>query len=598
MILKRLYELAERERLLDDPAFERLPVPFIINLGPDGKYLGIEQRRGTVTVTGGRKNAPPRTRPDKGRKIDVPKAHGNTATAGFARYFVDTLARILPLDDEEKSARSRATFWRQIDEAAEQTRDPALLAVRAFGAALTDDAALADRVRRDVEAERPAPGDRCTFAWQPDGGATIVERNTVRSWYRQFFEQTMSSHKAAGPQGFCQITGEFGPIPTSHQTKIANIPGGMASGVSLVSYDKAAFESYGLDRAVNAAIGYRAAEGYTRAINALAADKKTSLRLGTVVFLFWTRDRVDLADLMQLDKPEPEQVARLIESAARGRLVGSADPQDFYCLCLSGNSARAVVRDYLETTVPEARENLGRWFRDLRIIDEMSGELTAAFRLWTLAEATLRDTKDMPPNLPTVLMSAALKGATVPDHVLAACLQRIRAECGKQSFFGPARMGLIKLVLNRNTKEGGLYMSEQLDPAAAAQSEGYACGRLLAFLARCQSPRDYGTSAQILERYFGSASTAPQSVLPVLLRLNRHHIQKVRDENPGFAFNLEQELEERLAPFRRTPEKDPDFPALLSLHEQGRFALGFYHQRAAYRAASAERKSAEPNVNA
>jgi len=602
MILKRLHELAERERLLDDPAFERLHVPFIINLGPDGQYLGIEQRRGTVPVPGGRKNAPPRTRPDKGMEIDAPKAHGNTATAGFARYFVDTLARVLPLDDEAKSARSRATFWRQIDEAAEKTRDPALLAVRAFGRARTEDAALANRIRRDIEAERPAPGDRCTFAWHPDGGATIVERDAVRSWYRQFFEQTASGREAAGPQGLCQITGEFGPIPTSHQTKIANIPGGMASGVSLVSYDKAAFESYGLDRAVNAGIGYRAADGYTRALNALAADKlpgrpRTSLRLGTVLFLFWTRDKVDFADLMQLDQPEPEQVARLIESAARGRLFGSTDPQDFYCLCLSGNAARAVVRDYLEAPVPEVRGNLGHWFRDLRIVDETSGEPTAAFPLWMLAGATLRDTKDMPPDLPAALMSAALKGAPVPVHVLAACLRRIRAESGQRAF-APARMGLIKLVLNRNTKEGGLYMSERLDPAAAAKSEGYACGRLLAFLARCQSPRDYGTSAQILERYFGSASTAPRSVLPVLLRLNRHHIRKVRDENPGVAFNLEQELEERLAPFRRTPEQDPDFPAILSLHEQGRFALGFYHQRAAYRAASAERKGAEPNASA
>ena len=34
-----------------------------------------------------------------------------------------------------------------------------------------------------------------------------------------------------------------------------------------------------------------------------------------------------------------------------------------------------------------------------------------------------------------------------------------------------------------------------------------------------------------------------------------------------------------------------DFPAILDLKGQGRFALGFYHQRAAYRQASAERKA-------
>jgi CRISPR-associated protein Csd1 len=601
MILKRLYELAEREGLLDDPAFERLPVPFIINLGPDGQYLGVEQRRGTVTIPSRKKDAPPKTKPDKGKEIDAPKAHGNTANRGFARFFVDTLPRVVPVDDEPKSASSRETFWQQIGRAAQETSDPALRAVRAFGTELATDSRLAERVRADIESNKPSPGDRCTLAWHPDGGATIVERDAVRSWYRTFFAAIASDREEAGPQGLCQITGAVGPLPTTHPTKIAGVPGGMAAGVSLVSYDKAAFESYELDGTANAGIGYRAADGYTRALNALAADKlpgrhKTSLRLAQVLFLFWTRDKTDIADVMQLDQPEPEQVARLIESAKKGKLAYAADPRDFYCLCLSGNAARAIVRDYLEAPLPEVKANLGQWFSDLRIIDAFSGEITATFPLWILAASTVRDSDDMSPNLPPVLMSAAIKGTAIPDHVLAACLRRIRLESGSRQF-APPRMGLIKLILNRNTNQGGLHMSETLDPTAAAQSEGYACGRLLAFLARCQSPRDYGASAQILERYFGSASTSPRFVLPVLLRLNRHHIRKVRDDNPGFAFNLEQELEERLLPFRPAPDRDPDFPAILGLHEQGRFALGFYQQRAAYRAASAERRAAEQNGN-
>ncbi len=131
-----------------------------------------------------------------------------------------------------------------------------------------------------------------------------------------------------------------------------------------------------------------------------------------------------------------------------------------------------------------------------------------------------------------------------------------------------------------------------MNGSSSDRTLGYACGRLLAFLARCQSPRDYGASAQLLDRYYGSASTSPRFVLPVLLRLNRHHLRKIRDDNPGFAFNLEEELETQLAAFRTTPQGVPDFPPVLSLPEQGRFALGFYHQRADYRAASLEKKAA------
>src|SRR5262249_39080796 len=110
MILQRLYQLAVRERLLEDPAFEEQPVPYVVVLGEEGEYLGVEERRGTLTIPGRKKGAEPRTQPDRGRVLNVPRAHGNTANPGFARFFADTLPRVLPISDEEKSARSRATF--------------------------------------------------------------------------------------------------------------------------------------------------------------------------------------------------------------------------------------------------------------------------------------------------------------------------------------------------------------------------------------------------------------------------------------------------------------------------------------------------------
>ncbi len=600
MILSRLHELAEREGLLDDLAFERHPIPYIISLGPEGKYLGIQQRRGTITSPARKKGGEAKTRPDKGTVLDVPRPHGNPATRGFARFFADTLARVLPVDDEQKSALSRATFWRQIDQAVEETDDPALRAVQTFGRNLADPE-LIERIRAEVEANKPAPGDRCTFAWHTDEGGTIVEREPLRDWYRQFFEKVAAERSSADPRGICQVTGQVQPLPGSHPKLAARIPGQTAAELRVISNDKAAFESYNLDGAANSAVGQRAAEGYVRALDALMADQlpgrpKTSLRLGPVLFLFWTREKAGGHFLDQLDQPQPEHVAKLIQSVKSGRPSSAADPRDFYCLCLSGNGARAIVRDYLELPLAAARENLGRWFDNLQIIDAYTGETAHPVPLWQLVGATVRRGDDPAPDLPALLMSAALKGTALPDHILAACLRRIRVEAGDNPFH-PARVGLIKLILNRAKREGDLQMSEQLDSCAADRSAGYASGRLLACLARCQSPRDYGSGAQVLERYFGSASTAPRSVFPVLLRLNRHHIRKIRDENTGFAVNLEKELEERLAPFRGSSEQDPDFPAVLSLTEQGRFALGFYHQRAEYRADSIERKRNQNETN-
>lgn len=596
MILNRLYELAGRESLLDDPSFEVQPVPYVLKIAENGDYLGIAERRGEIEIPTKKKGASPKKKPDKGKELPTPKAHGNTANKGFARYFVDTLPRVLPINDDAKSAASRETFWNQIARAAAATTDPALQAALTFGRLAMTDAALREAIVADLGQYKIGPGDRCTLAWAPDEGATIVEREAVKAWYRQFFESIGAEREEKSARGFCQITGEYGALARSHATKIVGVPQGIAAGVSVVSYDKAAFESYGLDGAVNAGIGFRAAEGYTRALNALLANKiprcpNTCLKTGGVAILFWTREPVGESFWKVLDSPAPEEVARLLAAPIRGNESLGVDENDFYCLCISGNAARAIVRDYLEEPLPRARDSLRKWFSDLRIVEHFSGEAKSDFSLWLLAVATVRSGDDLPPALMPALTRSALTGAPLPENVLAACLRRLRVETGAQ--FTPARMALIKLILNRLPHNGGIQMTQTLDETITDRSPGYACGRLLALLARCQSPRDYGAGAQLLERYYGACSTAPRSVLAVLLRLNRHHLRKIRDEIPGFAFSLEQELEARLEPFRSTPTSDPNFPAVLSLSEQGRFALGFYQQRAAYRAAGAERRAAE-----
>ena len=214
---------------------------------------------------------------DKGKDLAVPQPHGSPNVRGFACYFADTLARVLPLDDDAKSQRSRETFWQQIERAAAETEDPALRAVERFGQSLRTDAQLVAQIREDLAQQKPPPGARCTFAWYPDEGTTIVEREPVRNWYRHFFAAHQSQQQEAGPSGVCQVTGETGPMPTSHPTRI-KLPGGMSSGVALVSNDKAAFESYRLDKAANASVGVRASEGYTRALNALIEEKLSAGR--------------------------------------------------------------------------------------------------------------------------------------------------------------------------------------------------------------------------------------------------------------------------------------------------------------------------------
>ena len=75
--------------------------------------------------------------------------------------------------------------------------------------------------------------------------------------------------------------------------------------------------------------------------------------------------------------------------------------------------------------------------------------------------------------------------------------------------------------------------------------------------------------ATIRDRYYGAASSTPVAVFTTLLRLKNHHLSKLDKKRVVF---FEQEIGEIMSALS-------DFPKHLSLQEQGRFAIGYYHQR-------------------
>ncbi|HEY1187956.1 MAG TPA: type I-C CRISPR-associated protein Cas8c/Csd1 [Gemmata sp.] len=599
MILQRLYELAHRpgETILDDPAFERVPVPYVVMVGEGGSYLGVEERRNFVPVPSRRKGAPPKQEPDKGHVLSVPRAHGNTATQGFARYFADTLPRVLPVavdaKDREKADRSRATFWAQIERAATETDDPALRDLAAFGRQFREDEALAQRIAADVAAKSPDAGDRCTLAWDPDKGPTVVERPAVRAWFSRFLAGLGAERQQAGPVGLCQITGAVGPLPASHPTKFQGVPGGMSVGVSLVSFDKDAFQHYGLDGAANAGIGYPATEAYSRALaaliqNAVAGNSPTCLRVGGALFLFWTRApaRTDFMALLEEPEAKTELLQQLRDSVTTGQKLDlEPDPNLFYVLALSGNAARAVVRDYLERPLERVRGCVRAWFDDLRVADtsrDFQGRARERFPLWQLANATALEADRVAPDTHTRLLHAALTGGPMPDSVLAACLGRLRVpdrDPNRTPFTAP-RLALVKLCLIRK----GVSVSETLDPGE--KHPAYLYGRLLRVFEEVQYAALGDVNANVVDKFYGTFSAAPALVFARLFANAQNHLRKLRGDKPGPFVALDRRLTELCAALPPAPPR-----GALSLADQGRFALGYYHQKAQTQAEIAERKA-------
>ena len=123
-----------------------------------------------------------------------------------------------------------------------------------------------------------------------------------------------------------------------------------------------------------------------------------------------------------------------------------------------------------------------------------------------------------------------------------------------------------------------------LDPANL--NVGYILGRLFSVLEKIQEEAHPGLNATIRDRFYGAASSAPVSVFATLMKLKNHHLSKL--DNRGRAYNLEKEIAGIVALINTVP-------SILQLEDQGRFAIGYYHQRQHFfskKAASAEEKEA------
>jgi CRISPR-associated protein Csd1 len=176
---------------------------------------------------------------------------------------------------------------------------------------------------------------------------------------------------------------------------------------------------------------------------------------------------------------------------------------------------------------------------------------------------------------------------------------------------GQARFALLKLILNRNRDNKSMEQQPQL--VADTSDVAYNCGRLLAVFDALQQEAHKKRNADgkvvselegpgVVERYFGTASASPNSAFNILWRLHVHHLKKLSrqgDKGAGAAYAIESRITEICARFGQTEamrqkRQAPSFPRVLDLQAQGRFALGFYQQKAADAEARAKASAEKP----
>ncbi|MCW7540488.1 type I-C CRISPR-associated protein Cas8c/Csd1 [Aquabacterium sp. A7-Y] len=585
MILRELVRYYQR-KTTDIDAAQRLPsfgledkqIPFVIELSPDGRVVQLHDTR----VPDGKKL--------RARSFLVPQGVKKTSAIA-ANLLWDSAEYVLGVDtrhNPERVGEQHAHFRARLAALpASAQDDEGLRAVKAF---------------LHIGDDRPGGTPdltalECSPVWKE-----IVETNPVMSFQlagdtglvcqRQAIVEA-AQPAAAGEEtpGFCLVEGQEAPIQRLH-TAIKNVWGAQSSGANIVSFNLDAFNSYGKSQGANAPIGKRAEFAYTTALNHLL-DKgsRNRVQVGDSSTVFWADgpSRFDseftLADFFgEPRKDDPDCNSRAVQALYQSLRSGQVPAEDlhteFFVLGLAPNAARISIRFWLRAPLKDLAPRILQHFSDLRVVRRYDGDPPAPSLLRLLSSLALQGKLDnVPARLAGEWMRAILEGLPYPSALLNAAVTRCKAEQNVPYL----RAAVIKAWLNREYRRSHPHLAhdhaffkESLD--MEQDNPAYRLGRLFAVLERVQEAAQPGINSTIRDRYYGAASTTPVAVFTTLLRLKNAHLKKLND---GPVSYFERLIGEILAPLA-------GFPRQLSLQDQARFALGYYHQRQAFYARKAE----------
>ena len=648
MLLKLLYEFAHSRNLLDDLAFTPKAIRWIIPLDSEGNLIGAGAQESLGNKNRGKEKSAPQTRRAKvSGGVAEFLADGITAVFGLDNDpGQDT-------DDEKKrkvrdnnSAKCK-DFWRQVRAAHKETGHPGLYAVRRFRVLTKRKKTHLTFLRWGVSKkpsfdEKPSwwittgSGNEAklgadNFTFQVDGDLLLDDETEMRPYWRSVYLKEVETATTKAKSGICLITGRSDvAIAATHTPKIQGVPNTHPSGAAIVSFDKPAFTSYGFDQSHNAPVSIAGVSAYSIALKFLLDQDDHHLRIGQTSVCFWARETREASSFFarMLNRPDSASITSFLKSPWAGVDRAQAKQDQFYSVTLSAfgkKAGRITVRHWMQATLETARENLRQWFGDLDVVTfgnttpkenrkpkAVVDRSLPPLALFRLACTTVREAKVLQTETLGQLYRASLEGTAPSLMLLKPVLNRLDADLcrfgtgiletpisGKAMRAisdsntpipppGQSRMALLRMLLNRNIKEGEPMIEPKVfstpDPA-------YNCGRLLAIFDDLQmQAHDYKLEgAGVVERYYGSASSAPNSAFGILWRLHQHHLRKISrngDKGKRAADAIKRSIADIAALFSQpAPNLPPQFPRTFSLQEQGRFALGFYQQMAARKAA-------------
>lgn len=569
MILKALYDYYHRSDDLPIPGMEEKEIGFLLVITKEGKFIRLEDCRIDNSHA----------------KIYLVKKHVSRTSAVAPNHLYDNAAYVLGYCDVTK-------IKKEVDKEKEELKTVNCLEafkekVRSAAAACPESAALQavllfyehsreqllewlekDPLWEDVK--KNLSKKYSTFSFRLEGEKKIIAEQKA-------LLQLDSEEDVEGDQALCLITGKRGTLVDT--TSSTMIPGSQATAKLVAFQVNAGYDSYGKTKCGNAPITKEAEFAYTTALNALLkSGSRNKFMLGNRTFVFWASSQTeaskqaeeslfDLLGFSEEAKDDPDanvlKVRKVFESIYSGTLKVDMDDR-FYILGLAPNVARIAVVYWSETSLKEFAEKILAHFEDMEIGDTRKNTKPYQGIREMISNVTLGGKlSDATPNLPESVVQSVFQGLPYPFTLYSSCIRRIRAE----QKLTITRVAIIKAYLNRLNNPNSIKINTMLDKKNTNQ--GYLCGRLFAVLDKIQEEANSQNS--IRDRYQNAASTTPSAVFATILNLSNHHLEKLSEGRKIFFEKLKQEIFSQLSAH--------GFPAHLDLQDQGRFFVGYYHQR-------------------
>lgn len=560
MILKSLYDYAQSHSdSIPVGGMEWKEIEFVVVIDADGNFKRFESRRidkkhcaRFLVAKGVKRTSAPKSNVlwDNGKYV---LGLGEKADKCYP-LFVDVVRDISEKHPDDKSIHALSKFYDKWD---------------STGKSMAESDAMYSQVM---------DGLASNFSFR------LEEDDMLIAEKKDLFNYLLNETKEEVVKGRCLVTGEYGRIVKT--TTATPLPDNSPM-AALVSFQtNSGYDSYGKSQAYNAPISLDAEEAYSAALKAfLGKDSRNKVRLSDRIFLFWGSGDNDVSRELEegllsifeipdkkdtLANEKIHKVEKLFKAVFSGEIKTTLSDR-FHILGLAPNTGRIAVVMWMDSELKDFAGNMLRHFEDMEIIDIRKPEKQKPYKgVYSMISAATQGGKlsDALPRLVEATVNAVISGLRYPFPLYSQVLQRIRAELADMGVTVP-RIAILKAYINRNNNNTN---HKQLLPMLdkSNTNAGYLCGRLTAVLEKIQTDAQSGDS--IRTRYMGAASATPATVLPAMLNLSIHHSEKLSDATRIFYEQIKQEIVDKIS--------DTGFPAHLDLNDQGRFFVGYYHQRA------------------